>query len=58
MARYVAIVWFKNGNKRESGGTNDRAQAERMGAQMYEQAMRQATNDFFKPTRYEVVEKN
>jgi len=57
MARYVAVVWFRNGSKRESGSTDNRGQAERMGAQMYEQAMRSAVSDMFKPTRYEVVEK-
>ena len=30
----------------------------RLGAQMFEQAMRTAISDHFKPTRYEVVEKN
>ena len=57
MPRYVAVVWFKNGTKRESGSTDNRGYAERMGAQMYDQAMRTAVSDIFKPTRYEVVEK-
>ena len=57
MKRYVAVVWFKNGTKKESGSTDDRARAERLGAQMFEQAMRYAVSDLFKPTRYEVVEK-
>ena len=55
--RYVAVVWFKNGTKRESGSTDNRASAERTGAQMFEQAMRGAVSDIFKPTRYEVIEK-
>lgn len=58
MARYVAVVWFKDGRRQESGSTNDRLYAERLGAQMFEQAMRTAISDHFKPTRYEVVEKN
>lgn len=57
MGRYVAVVWFKDGRKQESGIISDRAQAERLGAQMFEQAMRTAISDNFKPTRYEVVEK-
>ena len=57
MARYVAVVWFKNGTKRESGSTDNRAYAETMGARMFEQAMKGAVSDIFKPTRYEVVEK-
>ena len=57
MGRYVAVVWFKNGMKREYGSTTDRAQAERIGAQMFEQEMRSAPGDMLKPTRYEVVEK-
>ena len=57
MARYVAVVWFKDGRRQESGSTSDRPSAERLGAQMFEQAMRTAISDHFKPTRYEVVEK-
>ena len=50
------IVYFKNGATRRTGSTNVRQNAERMAADLYNQAMRTAVSDYSKPTRYEVVE--
>lgn len=53
---YHGIVYFKNGTTRRTGSTNVRQNAERMAADLYNQAMRTAVSDYSKPTRYEVVE--
>lgn len=53
---YHGIVYFKNGTTRRTGSTNVRQNAERMAVDLYNQAMRTATSDYSKPTRYEVVE--
>lgn len=53
---YHGIVYFKNGTTRRTGSTNVRQNAERMVADLYNQAMRTAVSDYSKPTRYEVVE--
>ena len=58
MTYYKGIVYFRNGTYRETGMCSDRMMAERMAIQIYDQAMRMAISDFFKPTRYEVVEVN
>ena len=56
MTYYYGIVYFKNGTTRTTGKSNSRQQAEKMARQLFDQAMRTAVSDFFKPTRYEVVE--
>ncbi len=58
MTHYYGIVYFKNGTTRTTGKSNSRQQAERMARQLFDQAMRTAVSDFFKPTRYEVVADN
>jgi len=55
MQYYHGVIYFKDGSTRITGSSNDRRQAERMAQQMFEQFMRCAVSDFFKPTRYEVV---
>ena len=58
MEQYYGIIWFKSGRKVEtatvSGGSGAEQHCERMTAQQFDQYMRTATSDFFKPTRYEV----
>ena len=58
MTYYYGIVYFKNGTTRTTGKSNIRQQAERMVRQLFDQAMRTAVSDFFKPTRYEVIKDN
>ena len=53
---YHGVIYFKNGTKRNSSPSNDRRLAEMSAQRMYDQAMRTAISDHFKPTRYEVVE--
>lgn len=55
MEYYYGVVYFKNGTTRKTGLTTDRQNAERMAYQLFEQCMRTAVSDFFKPTRYEVL---
>ncbi len=56
MKRYVGVVYFKNGTSQKTGSTDNRQSAERMANELYNRAMRTAVSDYFKPTRYEVVE--
>ena len=56
MQYYHGVVYFKNGTSRTTGSTTGRENAERMAYQLYDQAMKTAVSDYFKPTRYEVVE--
>lgn len=56
MKRYVGIIYFKNGPSQKTGSTDSRQSAERMARDMYDRATRMAVSDWFKPTRYEVVE--
>ena len=55
MQYYHGVIYFKNGSSQKTGSCSDRISAERLAQQMYDQAMRTAISDFFKPTRYEVV---
>lgn len=55
MQKYYGIIYFKNGNTQKTGYCSDRMAAERLAQQIFEQAMRTAISDFFKPTRYEVI---
>ena len=56
MKRYVGIIYYKDGRIQKTGSTDSRQSAERLARQYFEQAMRTAVSDHFKPTRYEVVE--
>ena len=56
MKRYVGVIYFRNGTTQRTGSCDSRMAAERLAIQYYEQAMRTAVSDFFKPTRYEVQE--
>lgn len=57
MQQYYGVVYFKDGTSRKTGFCDNRQMAERMANQLYEQAMRTAINDHFKPTRFEVLER-
>lgn len=54
---YVAIIYFRNGNKIESGtfaGPGAEQSAERWAITEFNQYMKTAINEFFEPTRYVV----
>ena len=55
MQYYRGVVYLRDGSYRTTGSSNDRMQAERMAIQLFDQLMRCAISDYFKPTRYEVV---
>lgn len=59
MATYYGVIYFKDGSKKElsrcSGPGADKT-AERQAAMAFEQCMKHAASDRFKPTRYEVKE--
>lgn len=57
MERYYGVIWFKGGRKVETGtvsGPCAEQICERMTAQQFDQYMRTAISDAFKPTRYEI----
>lgn len=60
MATYYGVIYFKDGRKVETGkvtGGPTAAQiCERQTAMQFEQYMRTAVSDRFKPSRYEVKE--
>lgn len=53
--RYYGVVYFKDGRTIKTPSSDMRQDAERMAQREYDLRMRTATNDFFKPSRYEVV---
>lgn len=57
MERYYGVVYFKNGTSRQTGSCDNRQMAERMASQLFDQCMRTAVSDYFKPTRFEVITK-
>ena len=54
MKYYYGVIYFKDGSKRELGRSTSESSAERQACQAFEQAMKTAISDWFKPTRYEV----
>ena len=57
MASYYGVIYFKGGRKQETGkfsGPGAELACERQTAMQFDQYMRVATSDAFKPTRYEV----
>lgn len=61
METYYGVIYFKDGHKVEtafcSGPCADRT-CEAQTAREFDQWMKVAVSDFFKPTRYEVKVKN
>ena len=57
MDTYYGVIYFRDGRRIETAnccGAGAEQNAERMTAQQFDQYMRTATHDVFKPTRYEV----
>lgn len=57
METYCGVIYFKDGRKVEIGsftGPSADQACERVTAQQFQQYMRTATSDRFRPTRYEV----
>ena len=53
---YRGVIYYRNGTTQKTGSSSDRKSAERMAQMKYDQDMKTAVSDWFKPTRYEVVE--
>lgn len=56
MQYYHGVIYFRSGSTRTTSPCNNRQVAEKLAAQAFDQAMRTAVSDYFKPTRFEVVE--
>ncbi len=56
MQYYHGVIYFRSGSTRTTSPCSNRQVAEKLAAQAFDQAMRTAVSDYFKPTRFEVVE--
>lgn len=57
MDRYYGVIYFRDGNKQETGGFSGpgaEEACERQTTMEFEVAMKRAVSPFFEPTRYEV----
>ena len=54
MESYYGVIYFKGGRTEKTGFYNSESSCERDTARLFEQYMRTAISDTFKPTRYEV----
>lgn len=54
MESYYGVIYFKNGKISKTGYFNNEVSCERATAKEFEQYMRTAISDYFKPSRYEV----
>ena len=60
MDTYYGVIYFKNGNREQTGtfsGAGAAQQCERQTAQLFAMRSKTAVSDLFKPTRYEVKKK-
>lgn len=54
MESYYGVIWFKNGHQVKTGLFNNERSCERATCQQFEQYMKTAIADCFRPSRYEV----
>ncbi len=54
MESYYGVIYFRNGNTVKTGLYNNEKSCERDTCRQFDQYMKTAISDFFKPTRYEV----
>lgn len=54
MESYYGVIYFKNGRTEKTGLYNNEQSCERDTCRLFEQYMRTITNDYFKPSRYDV----
>ena len=54
MESYYGVIYFKNGRQEKTGFYNTAQSCERDTCRMFDQYMKTAISDFFKPSRYEV----
>ena len=60
MDTYYGVIYFRDGRRLEVAtwtGAGAEQSCERQTVMIFDQYMRTAMNDFFKPTRYEVKKK-
>ena len=53
--QWHAIIYYHNGSMKECAYSNDRSSTARTAQMIYDQDCRTAINDYFKPTRIEIV---
>ena len=54
--QWHAIIYYNNGTSKECAFSNDRQSTARTAQQIFDQDNRTAISDFFRPTRFDIIQ--